>query len=363
MEPRGLREKLNNRELDYEKKALLLKECEYFASISPKSIFDNIGNVFKNFANMSAAKIVLTVVGALLIIPAIMFFFRFGIIMLSGVLFFVVFKAFDSRSPEYKNYDYFHRIAEPTLKLFDDKLSLLFHYDANDLTDEVIAYDKALEEARLVEPIKKNYSTSSFSCASYDWNNTSNTDAFEFVGYKLYYEWEDSDGDRHEDIFFNGTIYKFRTSFTLNGTVNIMSTVTKKGLLGGEKEMNKFKKIKDKDITVIDTENHDFAENFDTIATFDEEAYRYLTPTMIESLLQLRKNYFFAICIKGNVMTVTIDRSGYKDAGQYSMGRGSKTYFASKNPAADLDRRIREIGNGLISIYELKDILDPGGRK
>ncbi len=363
MEPGGLRKTLNDRGLDYQKKALLLKECEYFASISPKSIFDNLGNAFKNFGSMSTVKIVLTVVGAVVLIPLCLFFFRYGLVILfvAGLIF--LFGPLSKQSPEYRNYDYLHKIAEPTLKLFDDKMSLQYHYDAFDLTDETLAYEKALEEARLVEPIKKNYKKHPYSCASYDWNNPSNTDAFEAVGYKIYYEWEDDDGNTHEEVYFNGTIYKFRTSFTTNGTINIMSTETKKNLLGIEKEKNKFKKIKDKDITVIDTENHEFAENFDTIATYDEEAYRYLTPAMIENLLMLRKNYFFAICIKGNVMTVTIDKGGYRDARQSSLGRAGKTYFASKNPAGDLDSRIREIGNALLSIYELKDILDPGGRK
>ena len=245
--------------------------------------------------------------------------------------------------PEYNQYDYFKRILEPTIKLFDEKMSLSFHYDCSDLVNEDIPYDNALYEAYMVKHFPKGRDTKTFSCCSYDWNNTNNTDAFEFLGYKIYTEYEDDNGGTHETVYFDGQIYKFRTSFYTNGIVNIMSTNTEKGVLGGEKEKSVFKKIKNKDEVVIDTENHEFSEKFDTIATYDDEAYRFLTPSMIETLLALRTDF------------------GFK--GMYGTSfSGKKPYSRSKiSPQEELRNRINKFGNALLSIYELKDTLDPAG--
>lgn len=364
MGPGPLRRKLINRELNYEKRALLLREFEYFQSIAPKSLLDNISIVgfFKKISEFAAANPVVAIIAGIFLLP---FIFVLLPMMMVGFILLIFINMFNRRlnqSPEYKAYDYAGRIAAPMLQLFDDNLRLGFHPDPFDLVDEQMRYLSALVETHLVMPVNKRCNTQYFSSASYNWENRYDLDAFEFQGYKFYYEWQDSDHETHEEIYFDGCIYKFHTSFFLNGVLNIMSTKTKKNLLGIEKEKNKFKRIHNKDVVVIDTENTEFAENFDTLATYDEEAYRYLTPAMIESLLRLRKEYFFCIMIKGNVMTVAVDNRGYRDARQYTLGLTDKPFYATKNPAQFLDQRIRECGNALLSIYELKDILDPGGR-
>ncbi|MCR5212905.1 MAG: DUF3137 domain-containing protein [Eubacterium sp.] len=326
---------------------LLINEYQHFNSITPASPFEGVSDKFKEiFGDIRGGKTVLIVLLAIVFLPLLpMAIVVFAIIVLTT-----------NRSPEWKGYDYKHKIAEPTLKLFDDKLEMTYHLDSKDLTDSGIGYTDALIEARLLRPLRKNHLDRILSSCSYDWYNSSNPDSFEFEGRKFYYEWKDDEGDTHEEIMFNGGIYKFHTNFTINGIINIMSTTTKKTLLSGEKETSVFKYIQNKDELVIDTENKEFSEVFDTIATYDYEAYQYLTPTKIEQLIQLRRKYFLSIFIKGNVMTVTIDNGGYNSASASSISF-VKPSFRSKNPVNDLDGRVEGYRKALLSIYELKDIL------
>ena len=360
MDLSAFRKRLISGELDQTKIALLKQELDYFNTIAPKSFLDRIKN--NSFlSGLTQTQKTVALVLALVLIPLWIMLISIGLPFLMILLVILMFVNRGNQNPEYKNYDYSGRISLPTLRLFDEKLSTVFHFDSHDLVDSEMPYKDALVEAHLIKPIKKNCYGTTFSTCSYDWANRTTTDSFEFAGYKVSHEWTDSDGDRHEDIYFNGAIYKFRMSYSINGTVNIMSTNTTRGVLGGEKEYNMFKQIKDKDVVVIDTENHEFAENFDTIATYDEEAYRFLTPSMIENLLNLRRDYFFCICIKGNVMTVSMDKKCFKDATQNVLSQ-SKPYFAFKDSETELNHRICNTGKALLSIYELKDILDPGGR-
>ncbi len=361
MELSAFRKRLLKGEMHLANRELLMREYEYFASIAPKSFMDKYNIGIGRLKNMPGNQATVIVIVIALLIPLWMALLSLALPIF--MVLFVVSKITNTSggSPEYKNYDYRNRIVAPMLKLFDDRMELNYRYDPYDLVDndKKIYYDDALVEAHMVMPFKKRSISRTSSMCSYDWTNAANTDSFEFIGHKIYYEWEDEDHDRHEEVFFSGGIYKFHLSFSINGTVNIMSTKTKKNLLGIEKEKNRFKGIKDKAVQIIDTENHEFAENFDTIATYDEEAYRFLTPAMIETLLRLRRDYFFAICIKGNVMTVTID-GGFRNATLSAINQ-DKPYFAPKEPRADLDSKIRSCGNAILSIYELKDILDPAG--
>ena len=353
----NLRQKLNSFEPDPGKKEDVLRELKYFNSIAPRSLREKFHINKDKTAQFCNDHPVGFVVGLLLLFPLILMLFCVGIqFAVIGILIWVMFGR-KRGTPEYQSYNFGQRIVQPVLSLFDDDLQLSYHYNHSDLVDEDLNYDMALVEEHLVKPMNKRYRTYTHSFCSYDWNNTYNTDAFESLVYKLYYEYEDSDGDKREEVYFDGVILKFRTSFTVNGTVNIMSTTTKKNIFGIEKEKNRFKKIKDKDVVVIDTENHEFAENFDTIATYETEAYRYLTPTMIETLLKLRKEHYICICIKGNVMTVTIN-GYYKDI--------SKSVFSTQKPfsrcldsQAQLDNLIGNYRKAMLSIYELKDLLDP----
>ena len=363
MELSAFRQRLLRGDVHLANREKLLGEYRYFASIAPKSSLDGVTGTIRKVSNklmeITGGNTALIIIGVVLMIPLILALFSVAMPVIM-ILLIVSSMGRSGQSPEYKNYNYCSRIVDLMCKLFDDKLSPNFHYSWADIIDEEKSYDDALVEARLVSPFhKKAYGHTSTSM-SYDWDNVRDTDSFEFLGYKIYYVWTDDDGDTHEEVFFDGCIYKFHTSFTLNGTVNIMSTVTKKGVLGGEKEVSKFKYIKDKEVNVIDTENQYFAENFDTIATYEEEAYRFLTPAMIETLLRLRQDYYFCICIKGNVMTVAIDKGGFKSANPYTMSI-MKPYFAPKDPDAEMNRKINDCRNAILSIYELKDLLDPAG--
>ena len=363
MELSAFRQRLLRGDVHLANREKLLGEYRYFASIAPKSSFSGIGEFIRGIGDklhsFTGGNTAIMIILMVLAVPIIIALFSMAMPVLMIILL-TSFMSTSRQSPEYKNFNYVSRIVDLMCKLFDDKLSPNFHYSWADIIDEEKSYDDALVEARLVSPFhKKAYGHTSTSL-SYDWDNVRDTDSFEFLGYKIYYEWRDDDGDTHEEVFFDGCIYKFHTSFTLNGTVNIMSTVTKKGLMGGEKEVSKFKYIKDKEVNVIDTENQYFAENFDTIATYEEEAYRFLTPAMIETLLRLRQDYYFCICIKGNVMTVAIDKGGFKSANPYTMSI-MKPYFAPKDPEAEMNRKINDCRNAILSIYELKDLLDPAG--
>ncbi len=362
METSALRRKLSNGEIDPQKKAMLQKEYEYFASISPKSLFDRFKRGGGEKKTLSGGQVALLVVGALIGIPLLigLTMVYFPLFVLLALIVISIWRRW-GQSPEYRAYDFRQRIAEPTLRLFDEKLEMAFHSDCRELGETGESYEDALVSAYLVKPIHRRSDNSIFSCCSYDWADSSDKDSFEFMGCRIFHEWEDDDGDKHVDTYFDGCIYKFHTSFMTSGVINIMSTETKKNIFGIETERNRFKRIKDKKTSVIDTENHEFAENFDTIADYDEEAYRYLTPAMIENLLELRKDCFFCICIKGNVMTVAVDNGGFRDAGQSAFDDVKKG-IAPENAADELDRRIVDYRDALKSVYELKDILDPGGR-
>lgn len=356
-----LRRKLNNGELDLGRKEQVLSELKYFNSIAPRGWRERLHIDKDKIQEFTGKHQIGVVIGFFLLLPLIIMLMALALQF--AVIGIVIWAFLRTRrgTPEYQAYDFKNKIVLPAVRLFDDKLDHNYHHDRRELVDEDMHYAQALVEEHLVRPMNKRYSDYTYSSCSYDWDDTENKDAFEFMGYKLYHEWEDSDGDKHEDIFFDGVIFKFRTSFTTQGTINIMSTTTKKNLIGVEKEKNRFKKIKDKDVAVIDTENNEFAENFDTIATFDTEAYRYLTPSMIEELLKLRKEYYICICIKGNVMTVTINNVGYKDASRSSFA-STKPYARSLDSDGEMENMLNGYRRALISIYELKDILDPGGR-
>ena len=363
MELSAFRQRLLRGDVHLANREKLLGEYRYFASIAPKSSFSGIGDGIRGIAgkfnDLTGGNTAIAVVLCVILIPLMIFLLSVALPVMMIILLVSV-MGFSKQSPEYKNFNYYDRIVNLMYKLFDDKLSPNFHYNSAEIINESKHYDDALVDARLVTPFHKKAYGHTFTSMSYDWDNVMSTDSFEFLGYKIFYEWRDDDGETHEEVFFNGCIYKFHTSFTINGTVNIMSTVTKKGLLGGEREVSKFKYIKDKEINVIDTENQFFADSFDTIATYENEAFRFLTPAMIETLLRLRQDYYFCICIKGNVMTVAIDNGGYKSAVQSTMNN-SKPFFSPKDPEGEMNRKISDCRNAMLSIYELKDLLDPAG--
>ena len=361
MELSAFRKRLKTGDVHLANREKLLEEYKYFASIARKSNMPNFKKYTSKLGELTNGNTTVTIIVMILLIPVIIMVMSIAMPVMLMLLLVFALTSMGKQSPEYKNYDYFHRIADAKLKLFDDKLSANFTFDGKDLVEEPLSYDDALVEGYMVKPFNKKAIGRFTSMCAYDWQNVTNTDAFEFMGYKIYYEWRDDDGDTHEEVYFNGTIFKFRTSFTTNGAVHIMSTTTKKGVMGGEKEVNKFKKIKDKEVNIIDTENPYFAENFDTIATYDDEAYRFLTPSMIETLLNLRRDFFFAITLKGNVMTVAIDGNSFRNAGKDVMNV-NKPYFGPKDPELEMNQEIDSCRKALISIYELKDILDPGAR-
>lgn len=353
------RKKLNEGEIDPYKKEELLKECEYFASVAPKPLLSFLRR--KQGEQPNPTKVGLLALLALFMFPLVILALQFCAPFLVLLVIFVIFIRPKLAKPEYKNYNYRERIAEPALRLFGDRMDFSYHRNSDELVDSPMSYHKALVDAYLVRPGCSSCKEVVYSNASYDWENESNTDAFECMGNHLYDEYTDSDGHTHTTTYFSGLILKFRTSFTVSGSVNIMSTMTKKTLLGREKETNHFKKIKDRALAVIDTENKEFSECFDVIATYEAEAYRYLTPAMIETLLSLRVDYFFAICIKGNVMTVAIDKKNYNSLGQNAFVC-SKPGSRPRDVSADLEEKITRFRNALLSIYDLKDKLDPDGR-
>lgn len=389
-----LRYNVQNGIVDPTRKAMVLQEFEHFRSIAPKrflgklfkkgivgasnkindlsggaiqrayeadadpNLIDENGVQHMSEKQKSKAKTI-ALVCVICLLPLMMFIGPFLMpIMMFGVIGCFIFYLM-SRTPEYKQYNYQQMIAQPALQTIDDKLFMTFMESSADLVNEQMSYDQALVEAHLVKPFGKRCDCTTYSRCTYDWMNRSNPDAFEFMGYRLYDTYQDSDGNSHTVTYFDGTIYKFRTGFNINGDINIMSTQTKKGLLGGEKEKNKYKKIKDRDVSIIDTENHEFAENFDTVAAYDQEAYMYLTPVMIETLLELRKRFNFCICIKGDVMTVTIENTGYGSSTQ-SVFSSHKPAFAPNSAEEELDSMISGYQKAIKSILELRDKLLPG---
>lgn len=339
------RQRLQTGELNLEEKELLQKEYDYFASIAPPPSRIDMWDVLRT----------LLVVLLFLLCPVVFIFY-----------FYFWKPKRTSKYPEHFVYDFKDKIAEPTLRLFDKNLAMRLYSDLLKYTPDMCAF--LLEKDYLVRPHPPQTDITHahvFSCCSYDWENWSNTDAFEFLGIEIRHEWsvEDDNGNSStcEEVGFRGSVYTFHTSFTIKGTINIMSTSTKKTILGIEKEKNSFKPSKSKKAAIIDTENHEFNANFDVLATCDEEAYRYLTPAMMETLLALRKECFFAIFIDRNVMTVTVDNGGFR-AAKLSAFNAEKPVYAPANTAGELNRLITRYREALLSIYELKDALDPAGK-
>ncbi len=390
----NLRYNLQNGFVDMAQKGRVLQEFEHFKAIAPKrflgklfrkgivgasnkindlsggaiqrayeadadpNLIDENGVQHMSQKQISKAKTI-ALVCVIVLMPVILLLAPlFMPLIMFGILAMVAFY-FLSRSPEYKNYNYQQMIAQPALQILDNQLFMTFQPSSLDLTDEQVSYDQALVEAHLVRPFGKRCETYIHSSCTYDWMNHANPDAFEFMGYHMYYTYTDSDGNSRTETYFDGTIYKFRMGYSIGGEINIMSTETKKGILGGEHEKNKFKKIKNKEVAVIDTENHEFAENFDTIATYDQEAYMFLTPVMIETLLELRKRFFFCICMKGDVMTVTIERIGYGSS-QKDVFSSRKPTFAPDSAEDELNSMLSGYSNAIRSILEIHDKLLPG---
>ena len=369
-----LRDKLYNNWVDQGRKNYVMQEYQHFASIAPKRLFksfitrrremlerqgldpdDPNARATPQLISGKNAKIAAVVI-VILLLPLIAFIGPY-LGMIAFVIFIVfLFKYMSSRTPEYKQYDFKTRIVQPTLQTIDEKLFLNFWDDPRDLVDNQVNYDNALVEAHLIIPTKGRCSSYTYSCCTYDWMNKANPDAFEFMGYKVYYEWKDSDNETHETTYFDGLVFKFRMEHSFRGSINIMSTHTKETLLGGEKEKNQFKHVKSNDI--IDTESVEFASNFDTVATYGEEAFYYLTPVMIERLLELKKLHNFCICIKGDVMTVTLQNGHYKNVSSSTFSR-SKPHFAPEYPEKDIASMISAYQKAIMSILELKDIVAP----
>lgn len=354
------RRKLNIGEIDPNQKQDILREREYFASVAPRPFLHGIREKLRS-GKHPLAVLLLAFLGVLLLFIALVYVKIFFVAFLLLLFYLNVLKPKLAKR-EYKEYDYLERIAEPTLHLFDDKLTLGYHDDSTDLVDEKMPYQNALAEARLVKPFGKRCEQSIYGWCSYDWENASDLDAFEYVRTYLYYVTRDSETDR-EDVtsYFNGHVMKFRTSFAVNGSIHVMSTTSKRSLLGGEKKKNPFKKIKDRELALIESGNREFDENFDVAATFEDEAYRYLTPAVMESLLELRKDCFFSLCFKGNVITVAIDNETFRSLGNNNF------YFAK--PAVDpqkaseeFDEKIDAVRFGLMTICEVKEAVDPGSR-
>lgn len=351
-----LRQKLNSGEVDPDQKQEVLREYEYFASIAPKPFLHGLRS--KLAAGRCGGVALLVILGVFLfpfmLVYAPVFFF---IVLLVLIYVFGLRPKFSS--PEYKTYNFTERISEPALRLFDEKLSLEYHEDCGDLVDANMKYMKALAEARLIRPVPNGCQETFYGSCSYDWENESNLDAFESKAMHLYTESTDDDGHTHVTTYFNGFVFKFRTNFSTSGSVNVMSTKSRKTIFGKEKEVNHFKKIKDRAVAVIDTENQEFAESFDTIATYEEEAYRFLSPLMIETLLRLRQKYFFSLCLKGNVMTVSVESDSFEGMGQ-SCFFSKKPSARPNNPEEDLEQKMNAFRNGLMAICELKDMVSPG---
>lgn len=356
----GFRRKLNIGEIDPNKKQDILREREYFASVAPRPFLHSLREKLRG-GKHPVAVLLLAFLGVFLLLLALVYVKIFFIVFLLLVFYVYTLKPKLAKR-EYKEYDYLERIAEPTLHLFDDKLTLGYHDESSDLVDEKMPYQNALSEARLVKPFGKRCDQSIYGWCSYDWENESDLDAFEYVRMCLYYVTRDSETDR-EDVttYFNGHVLKFRTSFTVNGSIHVMSTTSKKSLLGGEKKKNHFKKIKDRELALIEVGNREFDESFDVAATYADEAYRYLTPAVTEALLELRKDCFFSLCLKGNVITIAIDNETFRSLGKDNF------YFAK--PAVDpqkaseeFDGKIDAVRFGLMTICEVKEAVDPGSR-
>ena len=350
MELSKFRQKLQNSALNSERTEHLPQEDDSFSAVAP--------NAKNRTSSLLTTIIWVLVAGALYVllpqslnkIPLACLAFWFSIQYHSEHA------EYDSK---YNMYNFNPIIGESTLQLLDEKLAMCFHPDPSDLVDRAMPYFNALVEAHMIRPPRGEPHVKEFAHCSYAWWNQYNTDSFEYLACRIYTERKDKYHNIHENVCFDGFIYKFHTSFTINGTLHIMSTIST-AILGVEMERNPFKHVKHHKVAVIDTENHEFDTHFDVLATYDEDAYQYLTPTMMETLLAFRQRYSFSICIKGNVMTVAIENNGLKFA--------KPLVFDARLPIYDLNHKteapmlLGAYRDALLSIYELKDRLDPGGR-
>lgn len=281
-------------EIDPNKKQDILREREYFASVAPRPFLHGLREKLRGWKH-PVAVLLLAFLGVFLLLLALVYVKIFFIVFLLLVFYVYTLKPKLAKR-EYKEYDYLERIAEPTLHLFDDKLTLGYYDESSDLVDEKMPYQNALSEARLVKPFGKRCDQSIYGWCSYDWENESDLDAFEYVRMCLYYVTRDSETDRE-----------------------------------------------------------------DVAATYADEAYRYLTPAVTEALLELRKDCFFSLCLKGNVITIAIDNETFQSLGKDNF------YFAK--PAVDpqkaseeFDGKIDAVRFGLMTICEVKEAVDPGSR-
>ena len=129
-------------------------------------------------------------------------------------------------------------------------------------------------------------------------NLYNNDDGFAFMNVEATSRIKDKDKRDTIVTIFKGTLFAVKLDFSLSTPVYLYSTKNVLGL-----EFSPYRAIRNP----IEVENVEFNKNFQVCSDDQVSAFRFLSPLVIENLLELRKKYpNFGMCAKGNYLIFTI---------------------------------------------------------
>lgn len=243
---------------------------------------------------------------------------------------------------KHKGYTYQKSVVKPML----ERLAPNIHVEPKIETDPVIfpdAMNKSVPyqmyKARLV-PIKDACYNKGLAIDYCD-----GQDGFQAYRIKL-----DVMRDKHYRVYFNGTLLHLKLKKNYPGYMYIMSTYSKKGVLGDEREVVNFDKLH-KGEEKVDIESEEFNSKFEVYATDPVQAFRYLNSSVVERLIELRKQYKFCCYINENDIWISIyDFLMFDEPSMY--GREVNDYT--------FNEALTDLKNTMDLVYNLIDAITEG---
>ena len=172
-------------------------------------------------------------------------------------------------------------------------------------------------------------------------NLYNNDDGFAFMNVEASSKVVDEDKKEIITTVFKGTLFAVKLDFSLSTPVYLYSTKNVLGL-----EFSPYRTIRDP----IEVENVEFNKNFQVCSDDQVSAFRFLSPLVIENLLELRKKYSkFGMCAKENYLIFTIQSK------KWLLSQPTNIFDINKYSFYDA---IEEVKDALDLIYSVKEAVD-----
>lgn len=172
-------------------------------------------------------------------------------------------------------------------------------------------------------------------------NLYNNDDGFAFMNVEASSKVVDKDKKEMITTVFKGTLFAVKLDFSLSTPVYLYSTKNVLGL-----EFSPYRTIRDP----IEVENVEFNKNFQVCSDDQVSAFRFLSPLVIENLLELRKKYpKFGMCAKENYLIFTIQSK------KWLLSQPTNIFDINKYSFYDA---IEEVKDVLDLMYSVKEAVD-----